>query len=617
MNIYSIFYYIIQTSVYGSIVGIIIYILNSTLLRKLSAKWHYLLWYVMILKLVFPKGPESKISIFNQLKYSAKITETELFEYAKRVEPITEITNLESSVSLGDILSYIWLTGFIIALLWVCISFIMLEKSINTSSSEPKNITREILMECVKKTNTHGKIRLIVQNHITATSLYGFFKPKILITKDFENMNKKHIQNTFIHELSHCKRGDIVVNYLLLFLRCAHWFNPIIWFLFKKIRRDTELATDELAMSFLFPDEHKDYGLTLIDSLSLQKKKSSNVLGMASSKSDIKKRVKSIAEFKKTSFFKHICSFFTLLLVASISLTSSVVAKPVADKIIKSIPIAKPENTINKDVKPIEEKPSEEKVDKKTEILINKTTEEQKTEMINFSSSSPDDIVVSNELDVSTVEKDIKTDTELKYTAKSSIGEINTKTDNSQKQTEHKDIKNPDVVTDETQNDIKIHNVVTNDTQNDIKIPDVVTNEPPNDAVQSKAEYIHFENMSIDTVIKNTNQVIDNSKAVTDLNQNAKIIEYNTDCNDTYKFKVIPNDEGYIQLFVENEGFNHDVYIGVYHVESNERGWDYCFNTQTKTPIYLDGYENGEEYVVTLNCYCPGHYNINGRILVY
>ena len=130
-------------------------------------------------------------------------------------------------------------------------------------------------------------------------------------------------------------------------------------------------------------------------------------------------------------------------------------------------------------------------------------------------------------------------------------------------------------------------------------------------------EYMYTVNLSLDSVVESTGQVIDYTEGTTDLTRNAKIIIYNTDYDGAYTFKVKPNSGGYIQFLLENEGFNHDVYIGVHHIDSKGRGWDYCFNTKTKAPIYLDGYEDVEEYIVTISCYCPGHYDINGRILVY
>ena len=529
MSIENIFYYIVLASILGSVVGIIIYILKSTLLRKLPAKWQYILWFVMIFKLIFPKGPESKISIFNQMNTAGKISEAELLKIAQKPIHIGESIQHTKVYGFTEILPYIWIAGFIITLLWIITSFIILKIKIKSSSSSPSDITEEILNRCSEIAGVRKKIKIVVQNHIHSTALYGFFKPKILITKDFENMDMSHIEYTFLHELSHYKRGDVGVNYLLLFLRCVHWFNPIVWFLFKKIRRDTELATDERTMNYISPEEHKIYGMAIINTLSLKSQKLPNMLGMANNKNDITKRVKAIAKFKKLSILQHIYSFLTILLVATVSLTSAVVAKPISNKIYYSIPMLK-----TKDFRIYE-----------------------KYEFGTGNLNKPKEIQPGE-----------KPSEEESITAKT-------------QETDEK-VNNP------TDKNIYIEN-----------------------------EYIYIENLSIESVIASTGQVIDYTGGTTDLNKNAKVITYNTDYDGAYTFKVKPNDGGYIQFFIENEGFNHDVYIGIYHVDSKGRGWDYCFNTKTKVPKFLDGYEPGEEYVITISCYCPGHYDINGRILIY
>ena len=79
-----------------------------------------------------------------------------------------------------------------------------------------------------------------------------------------------------------------------------------------------------------------------------------------------------------------------------------------------------------------------------------------------------------------------------------------------------------------------------------------------------------------------------------------------------------PDSSGNIQFLIENKGnYNHLVKICISNIETMGCGWDYQFTTEGKTPIYLDGYDPNEEYFITIDCYCPGHYNINGTILIY
>ena len=591
MNIPLLFNAVTEATIFGSVVGITIFILKSTLLRNLAARWQYTLWSVMIFKLIFPKGPESKLSIFNKINVAETLSETDLMAIAQKAEIAENTVHINSTI---NIVPYIWLAGFIISILWTVANFILLKHKIYSSSAMPCDDTLKILEDCKKITHITKNIRVVVQSHISSTALFGILHPQILITDDFEKNDASNIKHTLIHELSHYKRGDIAINYILLFLRCVHWFNPVIWFLFRKIRRDTELATDELTMIYLKPDEHKKYGMTLINTASACSAKSPKLLGMANNKKDIKKRIKAISKFKKPGIFQHLSGILTIIMIASVCLTSAVAAKPVALKILETIP----------DVPAIE-------------IKQENTTELQPKNSISKDETNKNNTQLKQSADVKNyietenfTEKSISDSIEKKESGKK-IENVAEKVMSEKSTAENVDNYEKNSTTDTNEKNKTIE-PKTNDTPSYNKVDASVTT-PKRDF----DELENFENRNIDSIISTTGQVIDSTNKTTSLADKAKIISYNTNYNGTYTFNVIPNSDGYIQFMVENEGFDHDVYIGIYHVDSKGHGWDYCFNTKTKTPIYLDGYEHDEEYVVTINCYCPGYYDINGRILVY
>ncbi len=334
MNVPFIFAFVLRSTIYGSIVGIIIFILKSAVLKRLTARWQYYLWFVMILKLVFPNGPKSNISVFNQIKVSSSLTKGDVFEAIEKTGHISE-----SAIPLFDIISYLWFFGFIIVFLWLIVSFTVLSRKIHITEGKPSESTLEIFNSCKDKTGVKRGIELVVQNHIPTAALIGIFKPKILITRDFEQSDIQHIEYSLIHELSHYKRRDAAINFFILLIRCIHWFNPVLWFLFKKLRRDTEIATDEKTMLYLKPAEHKAYGMVLINTMSSGFGTMSGVLSIANNAYDIKKRIKAIAKFKKPNFVQHISGFFTLVLIAVICLTSAAIAKPISDIIYQNLPI--------------------------------------------------------------------------------------------------------------------------------------------------------------------------------------------------------------------------------------------------------------------------------------
>ena len=59
--------YTLSATIYGSIAGIVILVIKVLMKNKLNKKYAYLLWMILIIKLVMPFGPESSFSLFNQI----------------------------------------------------------------------------------------------------------------------------------------------------------------------------------------------------------------------------------------------------------------------------------------------------------------------------------------------------------------------------------------------------------------------------------------------------------------------------------------------------------------------------------------------------------------------
>lgn len=241
MTISKVFFLIVQTSLYGAVVGMIVFLLKTLLGKKMPAKWQYLIWFILLLKLLIPFGPESGISIFNHTKMPINITKEAVLErivFNERdhtLPPDNIPRTLFNKINFWGIVPYVWALGCSIFILWLLLTNLFLNQKLRKNSYITSNRILNIFTVCKAKVNLKKKVSLVTQSYIKSPSLFGLFLPKILITKDLESMTDKDIEYTLLHEFAHLKRGDIGVNYLLLLLQSVHWFNPIMWFFFKKM----------------------------------------------------------------------------------------------------------------------------------------------------------------------------------------------------------------------------------------------------------------------------------------------------------------------------------------------------------------------------------------------
>lgn len=275
---------ILYMTVIGTAIGFLILITRKLPKHLFSPKWICLMWYVC---LVFLFVPISRIPIHiptnNTIsdgidKIESTIHDLSIDNYnipsgqnnmeeehqeqinAQAVFSSTPITAL----SIYNIFSILWLIGFSIGLFLLIFKNILLIYKIHSLRTIKNGRIQNILIECKNQLHIFQKVTLKLQYFQSTPCIYGIFSPKILVSEDFLDKDDETIKNIFMHELSHYKRKDTLTNYILLFVTVIHWFNPCVWYFFKKIRQDIELATDQMVLSKMNKEQSKQYGRTLI-----------------------------------------------------------------------------------------------------------------------------------------------------------------------------------------------------------------------------------------------------------------------------------------------------------------------------------------------------------------
>lgn len=337
---------VLTTSIYAAIVGLIIVFVKGLLKNRLSARWHYLIWIVLIMKLLLPFGPESTISFFNvvpDVEYYSVRTIAEEPEYINEAHGSTEAPSETEKFTVSEInhiatfdikalLPYIWAAGAAIMLIWLIASFWIFYKKLQKGIYPLEDRVLRIQQNCMNKMGVKRYIPIIIQNAVSMPSLFGVFHPKILLPQSAVKFTDKELEHILMHELAHYKRKDILINYLLLALQTVHWFNPVMWYCFNKMREDMELAADEQVLSLLTGEEHKAYGRTLIAILEgfSGPRLAPRLLAMADDKKSIEKRLNMI---KMTEFFKRrrrlviLAGLLCIALLSGILLTNAVTDK--------------------------------------------------------------------------------------------------------------------------------------------------------------------------------------------------------------------------------------------------------------------------------------------------
>lgn len=353
MNFISpIFYQVLYLTIIGSIVGLTVYFIRNIFDRKISGKWKCIMWYIVLIALIVPirieikaQHPIMQNEIINRVEDIKHIAEYESIlekqesidekvlesdsketisnsmpeinsneeEYSSSIKEETSIPY--KTIILNIVLPFIWLIGTIAFILTFFSGLKKIRKRVSKNIYKDERL-ENILRECRIQLNIKKKVKIVLQEYKKVPSIFGIFSPSILITPRTLQENNETIKYIFLHELSHYKRKDLLFNYILLCVLSIHWFNPIVWFLFKKIRQDIEIGADELASKRLDNNEKKEYGMVLINLLRnrIEENYTASMLCMSDTGKNMERRIHMIKR-KSTNL---ILSILLLIIIAGV-----------------------------------------------------------------------------------------------------------------------------------------------------------------------------------------------------------------------------------------------------------------------------------------------------------
>lgn len=161
------------------------------------------------------------------------------------------------------------------------------------------------------------QIRLWVSHHVDVPATIGFMKPVILIPlASINQLSADQLEAIILHELSHIKRNDYLINLFISIIETLLFFNPFIVLLAKVIKRERENCCDDFVIQYQY-DRHA-YASAL---LSLEQFRNADLrlaIGATSGKKQLLLRIKRIMEVNSNSNFNYGQKLAALLLITGV-----------------------------------------------------------------------------------------------------------------------------------------------------------------------------------------------------------------------------------------------------------------------------------------------------------
>jgi len=327
IQLWPLFEWLLQTTLQASLLIFLILLVQLMLRGKLGVGWHYCLWLLLLIRLVLPWAPESRVSIFNLFQILIERGPSEL------VTGNSAIAAGNSAVehqALGHIfvnmLPIIWLFGALVLLCYMFFSNLVFWISVSRERPLADQKILGLVHNCKSQMCIRMALRIVVTDRVKSPALFGFLRPALLLPVGMiETLSLEKLRYVFLHELAHLKRHDILVAHIVSLLQILHWFNPLVWLAFYRMRADRELACDALVLSTMDADEPKKYGRTIVSLVELfyQNRYLPAMVGIMEDKLQLKRRILMIARFKKISKKWSLVAVLVIALIGAVALTNA------------------------------------------------------------------------------------------------------------------------------------------------------------------------------------------------------------------------------------------------------------------------------------------------------
>ncbi len=291
---------------------LVLAVLFLRLVLKKAPKWaNVLLWGIVAVRLLCPFSIESALSLIP----SAETISPEIMMDAtpsiqtiipainSAVNPvISQTVTPTPGASLNPlqiwivVFAVIWAIGIVALLVYTAINYWHLRRRVCTAVILRDNIFQS--------------------ENVSTPFVLGIIGPKIYLPFKIDGRDLEHV---VAHEQAHIRRRDHWWKPLGFLLLTLHWFNPLMWLAYVLLCRDIELACDEEVIKELGNEQRADYTQALL-ACSVNRRMIA-ACPLAFGEVGVKKRVKSVMNYKKPAFWIIVVAVVACVVVAVCFLT--------------------------------------------------------------------------------------------------------------------------------------------------------------------------------------------------------------------------------------------------------------------------------------------------------
>lgn len=326
-----------EMSLFAIPVILILAFCSNLLGKRYGAKWRYLVWLVVAVRLCVPiqlslpgrmevmqvQVPSVQSSTREVLAQRTPdyFVEKDTAEPTERTTPIapaeqTQTVSEEKKDIFDFFLAYpyvLWLGGVIGFLAWQGWKYASFQRMLRRSRRKIMDAAvLDTFYTLCREMGIEKRPAIYFCEALPSPLCVGFFKTAVYLNS--EEREPAEMRLILKHELTHCKRKDLWFKGVLLLARALHFFNPFVHGMAHLAEKDMELSCDLAVMEDCGMEEREAYSMAILRTVREAKSKNMQMsTAFSGGKEELKMRFENI--FDMTQKKRGIALFLAAALV--------------------------------------------------------------------------------------------------------------------------------------------------------------------------------------------------------------------------------------------------------------------------------------------------------------
>ena len=317
---------VLQASWQGALAVGLVLLVRWAFGMRVPARWHYLLWFLVLARLLLPTFalPHSPTSLENLGAVAHPFGRPPLVPTQMPTIPISPFTSssrpsfppafaqqarlrfstpapAQHPWSWWTWAAWAWLGGVLTLCGWLAVCHLKLRRRLRRQSFPVEHRVQLLWQACCRRWLRRTAPQILAADWVNSPALVGWWRPTLLVPQQsLSSFSTQDWEHVFAHEIAHLRWRDHWSQGFMLAAWCVHWFNPVVWIGFRRLRADRELAADEWVLKHLDNERALAYGETLFKTLAARSAHFSfqpGMVGISEDGAQMKQRLQRIAAF--------------------------------------------------------------------------------------------------------------------------------------------------------------------------------------------------------------------------------------------------------------------------------------------------------------------------------